>query len=127
MDLGWAWILLDDGAASGRLRAAHLAVNSPARDLEVGALLLESWFALTTPEPRPRTRSENEGAVMEIVQEQFGPADLLRLTETDLAETGSDDVLMGVHCPTVSPHALPILRGAAYLAALKGDPWRPQM
>jgi hypothetical protein len=44
VDLGWAWVLLDDGAAPGRLRAARLACDDPPRDLEVGALLLESWF-----------------------------------------------------------------------------------
>ncbi|MGR7023668.1 AfsR/SARP family transcriptional regulator [Geodermatophilus sp. URMC 62] len=43
VDLGWAWVLLDDGAAAGRLRAARLAVDEPPRDLEVTALLLESW------------------------------------------------------------------------------------
>ena len=64
---------------------------------------------------------------MDIAHEQFGPADLLRLVEADLAETGSGDVLMRVHCRTARPPASPILRGAAYLAALKGDPWRPQM
>jgi predicted ATPase/DNA-binding SARP family transcriptional activator len=44
VDLGWAWVLLDDGAAAGRLRAARLAVDRPPRDLEVPALLLESWL-----------------------------------------------------------------------------------
>jgi hypothetical protein len=64
---------------------------------------------------------------MEIAYERFTPANGRRLVETDLSEIGSGDVLMRMHCTTASPHASPILRGAAYLAALKGDPWRPQM
>ncbi|WP_138733416.1 AfsR/SARP family transcriptional regulator [Modestobacter excelsi] len=44
VDLGWAWVLLDDGAAVGRLHAARLGADSPPRDLEVRALLLESWY-----------------------------------------------------------------------------------
>ncbi len=44
VDLGWAWVLLDDGAAAGRLRAARVAAEHPPRDLEVRALLLEGWF-----------------------------------------------------------------------------------
>jgi predicted ATPase/DNA-binding SARP family transcriptional activator len=53
VDLGWAWVLLDDGAAPGRLRAARLAADSPPRDLEVGALLLESWFEAMSGDLRP--------------------------------------------------------------------------
>ena len=69
---------------------------------------------------------------MEIAHDTVGSADDLRfekidLAEIDLPELPRGDVLMRVHCPKVSPHASPILRGAAYLAALKGDPWRPQM
>ncbi|WP_448640870.1 AfsR/SARP family transcriptional regulator [Geodermatophilus sp. URMC 63] len=43
VDLGWAWVVLDDAAAAARLRAARLAVDQPPRGLEVTALLLESW------------------------------------------------------------------------------------
>jgi hypothetical protein len=67
-------------------------------------------------------------AVMDIgAQERLGPADVLRFAETHLPEVGSSDVLKRVHRATVGPHAPPILRGAAYIAALKGDPWRPQV
>jgi hypothetical protein len=41
---GWAWVLLDDGAAAARLRAARHAAATAPRDLRVTALLLESWF-----------------------------------------------------------------------------------
>ena len=44
VDLGWAWVLLDDGAAAARLRTARLAVVDPPRELAVRALLLESWL-----------------------------------------------------------------------------------
>ena len=64
---------------------------------------------------------------MEIALERFGPSNVLRLAGTNLSEIGSGDVLMRVHCTTVNPHASPILRGAAYFAALEGDPWRPQV
>jgi NADPH:quinone reductase-like Zn-dependent oxidoreductase len=64
---------------------------------------------------------------MEIAYERFTTADGVRLVETDLPEIGSGDVLMRVHRTTVRTHASPILRGAAYLAALKGDPWRPHL
>jgi predicted ATPase/DNA-binding SARP family transcriptional activator len=53
VDLGWAWVLLDDGAAPGRLRAARLAAVSPPRELEVGALLLESWFEAMSGDLKP--------------------------------------------------------------------------
>ena len=64
---------------------------------------------------------------MEIAHERLAPTDDLRFGEIGLPEIGLGDVLLRVHCTTVSPHASPVLRGAAYLAALKGDPWRPQM
>jgi predicted ATPase/DNA-binding SARP family transcriptional activator len=53
VDLGWAWVLLDDGAAAGRLRAARLAAEHPPRDLEVGALLLESWLEAMSGDLKP--------------------------------------------------------------------------
>lgn len=53
VDLGWAWVLLDDGAAAGRLRAARLAADSPPRGLEVRALLLEGWFEAMSGDLEP--------------------------------------------------------------------------
>jgi predicted ATPase len=41
---GWAWVLLDDGAAAARLRAARTAVDTASLELRVTALLLESWL-----------------------------------------------------------------------------------
>jgi predicted ATPase/DNA-binding SARP family transcriptional activator len=42
--LGWAWVLLDDGAAAAHLRAARAAAPDAPRDLRLRALLLESWL-----------------------------------------------------------------------------------
>jgi predicted ATPase len=53
VDLGWAWVLLDDGAAAARVRTARLAVDHPPRDLEVRALLLESWLEAMSGDLRP--------------------------------------------------------------------------
>jgi hypothetical protein len=62
-----------------------------------------------------------------MARERFSPADVLRFVETDLPEIGVGDVLERVHDATARPHASPILRGAAYIAALEGDPWRSQV
>ncbi|MDD7920200.1 BTAD domain-containing putative transcriptional regulator [Actinomycetospora callitridis] len=40
---GWAWVLLDDAAAAGRLRTARSAAPGAPHGLRVTALLLESW------------------------------------------------------------------------------------
>lgn len=42
-DLGWTWVLLDDTAAAGRLRAAREAAPDPPAELRDRALLLEAW------------------------------------------------------------------------------------
>jgi predicted ATPase/DNA-binding SARP family transcriptional activator len=66
VDLGWAWVLLDDGAAAGRLRAARLAADHPPRDLEAGALLLESWFEAMSGDLKPaRTLLDRATALAE--------------------------------------------------------------
>jgi predicted ATPase/DNA-binding SARP family transcriptional activator len=41
---GWAWVLLDDTAAAGRLRTARLGAPDAPAGLAVRALLLESWL-----------------------------------------------------------------------------------
>ncbi len=66
------------------------------------------------------------GVMATGAQAQSSPADVLRFVETDVPVIGPRDALK-VHCATVSPHVSPTLRGAAYIAALKGDPWRPQV
>ncbi len=60
-------------------------------------------------------------------QERSGPAAVLRHVQSELPESGPGDVLKRVHRVTGTPHVAPPLRGAAYIAALDGDPWRPQV
>ena len=45
-----------------------------------------------------------------IVQEQFGPPDVLRLVDTDRPEFGADDVLVRVHA-ALNPYDWHMLRG----------------
>ncbi|HEV7649818.1 MAG TPA: BTAD domain-containing putative transcriptional regulator [Actinophytocola sp.] len=53
VDLGWAWILLDDSAAAARLRAARIAAGAAPAGLHVRALLLESWLEAMSGDLRP--------------------------------------------------------------------------
>ena len=53
VDLGWAWVLLDDSAAAGRLRGARLAAGAAPAGLRVAALLLESWLEAMSGDLRP--------------------------------------------------------------------------
>ena len=53
MNLGWAWVLLDDNVAAVRLRAARLAADTAPTDLRVTALLLESWLEAMSGDLRP--------------------------------------------------------------------------
>ena len=46
-----------------------------------------------------------------IVQERFGPPDVLQLADTDLPEVGADDVLVRVHAAALNPydwHIMPV-------------------
>jgi NADPH:quinone reductase-like Zn-dependent oxidoreductase len=38
-----------------------------------------------------------------IVQERFGPPDVLRLVDTDLPEVGAGDVLVRMHAAALNP------------------------
>ena len=55
-----------------------------------------------------------------IVQERFGPPDVLRLVDTDLPELGADDVLVRVHAAALNPYDWHILRGDPLVARLTG-------
>ncbi len=46
-----------------------------------------------------------------IVQERYGPPDVLRLVDTDPPEIGADDVLVRVHAAALNPYDWHILRG----------------
>jgi NADPH:quinone reductase-like Zn-dependent oxidoreductase len=55
-----------------------------------------------------------------ILQERFGPPDVLRLADTDRPEPGADDVLIRVHAAAINPADWHILRGDPYIARLMG-------
>jgi NADPH:quinone reductase-like Zn-dependent oxidoreductase len=55
-----------------------------------------------------------------IVQERFGPPDVLRLVDTDRPEVGPDDVLVRVHAAALNPYDWHMLRGDPRIARLMG-------
>jgi NADPH:quinone reductase-like Zn-dependent oxidoreductase len=56
-----------------------------------------------------------------IVQERFGPPDVLRLVDTDLPEVGVGDVLVRVHAAALNPYDWHIMRGDPLIARLMGE------
>jgi NADPH:quinone reductase-like Zn-dependent oxidoreductase len=55
-----------------------------------------------------------------IVQDRFGPPDVLQLADTGLPEVRADDVLVGVHAAALNPADWHILRGDPLVARLAG-------
>jgi NADPH:quinone reductase-like Zn-dependent oxidoreductase len=55
-----------------------------------------------------------------IVQERFGPPDVLRLVDADVPEIGADDVLVRVHAAALNPYDWHMLRGDPRIARLMG-------
>ncbi|MGY1781970.1 NAD(P)-dependent alcohol dehydrogenase [Geodermatophilus sp. SYSU D01036] len=55
-----------------------------------------------------------------IVQERFGPPDVLRFVDTDLPRIGPDDVLVRVRAAAVNPYDWHMVRGDPYIARLIG-------
>ena len=56
-----------------------------------------------------------------IVQERFGPPDVLQLVDTDLPEAGADDILVRVHAAALNPYDWHIVRGDPLIARLMGE------
>jgi NADPH:quinone reductase-like Zn-dependent oxidoreductase len=56
-----------------------------------------------------------------IVQERFGPPDVLRLVDTDPPEVGADEVLVRVHAAALNPYDWHIMRGDPLIARLMGE------
>src|SRR6266702_4705398 len=56
-----------------------------------------------------------------IVQERFGPPDVLQLVDTDPPEAGADDVLVRVHAAALNPYDWHIMRGDPLIARLMGE------
>jgi len=55
-----------------------------------------------------------------IVQDRFGPPEVLQLADIDLPEVGADDVLVRVHAAALNPADWHILRGDPAVARLMG-------
>ena len=55
-----------------------------------------------------------------IVQDRFGPPEVLRLADTDLPQVGAGDVLVRVHAAALNPADWHILRGDPLVARLMG-------
>lgn len=55
-----------------------------------------------------------------IVQERFGPPDVLRLADTEPPEVGADDVLVRVHAAALNPADWHLVRGDPLVARLSG-------
>ena len=55
-----------------------------------------------------------------IVQERFGPPDVLRLVDTEVPEAGPDDVLVRVHAAALNTYDWHMLRGDPYVVRLMG-------
>jgi NADPH:quinone reductase-like Zn-dependent oxidoreductase len=58
--------------------------------------------------------------VKALVQDRFGPPDVLRLAEIGMPEVGTDDVLVRVHAAALNPADWHILRGDPLIARLMG-------
>ncbi|HET6393404.1 MAG TPA: NAD(P)-dependent alcohol dehydrogenase [Blastococcus sp.] len=55
-----------------------------------------------------------------IVQERFGPPDVLQFVDTDPPQVGPDDVVVRVHAAALNPYDWHMLRGDPYVARLMG-------
>jgi NADPH:quinone reductase-like Zn-dependent oxidoreductase len=55
-----------------------------------------------------------------IVQERFGPPEVLQLVDTDPPEVGADDVLVRVHAAALNPYDWHMMRGDPLIARLMG-------
>jgi len=56
-----------------------------------------------------------------IVQERFGPPDVLRLADTDPPEAGAGEVLVRVHAAALNPYDWHIMRGDPLIGRLMGE------
>jgi NADPH:quinone reductase-like Zn-dependent oxidoreductase len=59
--------------------------------------------------------------VKAIVQERFGPPDVLQLADTDPPGVGSGEVLVRVHAAALNPYDWHIMRGDPLIARLMGE------
>src|SRR5829696_3638143 len=55
-----------------------------------------------------------------IVQERFGPPDVLQLADTDVPQIGANEVLVRVHAAALNPYDWHLVRGDPFVARLMG-------
>jgi len=55
-----------------------------------------------------------------VVQDRFGPPEVLQLADTDVPEVGADDVMVRVHAAALNPADWHLLRGDPLVARLMG-------
>jgi NADPH:quinone reductase-like Zn-dependent oxidoreductase len=59
--------------------------------------------------------------VKAIVQERFGPPEVLQLVDTNPPEAGAGEVLVRVHAAALNPYDWHIMRGDPLIARLMGE------
>src|SRR6266550_3017256 len=70
----------------------------------------------------PRQGATTRGDLMKaIVQERFGPPDVLQLVDTAPPGVGADEVLVRVHAAALNPYDWHIMRGDPLIARLMGE------
>src|SRR5215210_5381149 len=55
-----------------------------------------------------------------IVQDRFGPPDLLQLADTEVPQIGANEVLVRVRAAAVNPYDWHLMRGDPFVARLMG-------
>ncbi|MDF2740049.1 MAG: hypothetical protein K0S88_1416 [Actinomycetia bacterium] len=55
-----------------------------------------------------------------IVQERFGPPDVLQLADTDVPQIGANEVLVRLHAAALNPYDWHLVRGDPFVARLMG-------
>src|SRR6266540_1640762 len=70
----------------------------------------------------PRQRATRRGDLMKaIVQERFGPPEVLRLADTGRPEAGAGEALVRVHAAALNPYDWHVMRGDPLIARLMGE------
>jgi hypothetical protein len=64
--------------------------------------------------------AKGQGVMKAVVQDRFGPPDVLQLVDTGLPEAWDGDVLIRVHAASLNPADWHILRGDPLIARLMG-------
>src|SRR5215468_5986390 len=100
------------------------APTSPSRRIRTCRVPVELALADSTVSQPARsdlsTRTSDGSRMKAIVQERFGPPDVLRLADADRPEPGAGEVLVRVHAAAVNPYDWHMLRGDPRIARRNG-------